>query len=526
MTDWQDKYSKLSAQMQQDDEERAESEQLLLRAIARMTIAFRGLDKQLDPHLKSLQTAAKGGKATPAFQHRLGELTDALIKAREDKKQADDHKEGGLERLVASSLISNKARSQLQKKVAELSADPQGISDEQVDGIIRLLADSIESDAESATQETKSGMLGRLLGGGRKEKGQGEKSVPMMSPNQLLLELMQRLPWPSRLSDEILRLSERLKAESEKENAWLKVIEEITRLYSGVLGAAEEDLSDTENYLGQLNLRLKELDSVIQQMDHYTTNSLAGQAQLRHSLDGELGGMRQDVREAGDLDSFKHLLDRRLDAIQNQVENHLRNEEAHLNAVTQEAEKLRERLGDLEANGEKLLQRLEEIQAQALTDPLTKLPNRGAYEQRVIEEFARWQRFGKPLSMLVWDIDHFKRINDTFGHQVGDKVLQAIGKLLSERIRATDFVARYGGEEFVMLMPGSNAEQAGQVANEIRQGIASKSFRAGAKELPITISCGYATVGESDDPEQVFKRADEALYLAKEKGRNCCELGA
>jgi diguanylate cyclase len=393
-----------------------------------------------------------------------------------------------------------------------------------VDDFIRLLVDSVASGPNPATQE-KPGMFGRLLGAGRKEKQPDEPAAPLLSPNRLLLELLQRLRWPSRLDEDIRRLREQLKAESEKETAWLKTIEALTQLYGGALGAAEGDLHDTEHYLAQLNQRLQELDSVIQQMDNITSNSKADQDQLRQSLGGELGGVRQEVQEANDLDSFKQLLDKRLDAIQNQVENHLRNEEAHLNAVTQEAAQLRERLGDLEANGEKLLQRLEEIQTQALTDPLTGLPNRGAYEQRVIEEFARWKRFGKPLTMLVWDIDRFKSINDNFGHQVGDKVLQAIAKLLSERIRATDFVGRYGGEEFVMLMPGSTAEQAGQVANEIRKGIAAKSFRAGAKDLPITISCGYAAVSEGDEPEAVFKRADEALYRAKENGRNRCELG-
>jgi diguanylate cyclase len=186
---------------------------------------------------------------------------------------------------------------------------------------------------------------------------------------------------------------------------------------------------------------------------------------------------------------------------------------------------MRERMQALEQESDTLRHNLAEAQNKATTDPLTGLPNRGALETRMSEEVARWKRFSKPLSMIVWDIDHFKSINDNFGHPVGDKVLVFVGKLLAENIRETDFVARFGGEEFVMLMPGADLVHAAKVANNIREAIGNKKFRAGDKPIALTISCGYAQFREKDSGESVLKRADDALYRAKQNGRNRCEPG-
>jgi diguanylate cyclase len=128
------------------------------------------------------------------------------------------------------------------------------------------------------------------------------------------------------------------------------------------------------------------------------------------------------------------------------------------------------------------------------------------------------------MSILAWDIDRFKSINDAYGHRAGDKVLRVIGQHLAQHVRGTDFVARYGGEEFVMILVGTAAEQALVAADKIRMNIAKIGFHFRNKPVTVTASCGISMFRPDDTPDSVFDRADRALYRAKEAGRNCCVI--
>ncbi|MBL8260673.1 MAG: GGDEF domain-containing protein [Candidatus Competibacteraceae bacterium] len=155
-------------------------------------------------------------------------------------------------------------------------------------------------------------------------------------------------------------------------------------------------------------------------------------------------------------------------------------------------------------------------------DPLTGVYNRLAYEDQLHGEYQRWKRFRNPLTFLIWDIDHFKTINDRHGHAAGDEVLRGVAQQLAGRIRTTDFLARYGGEEFAMLLPGADRTAAFNVADKLRRNIAEATFSHRGVTIPVTISCGLAAFETGDSPESVFERADKALYQAKRAGRNCC----
>ncbi len=158
----------------------------------------------------------------------------------------------------------------------------------------------------------------------------------------------------------------------------------------------------------------------------------------------------------------------------------------------------------------------------ALLDALTQLPNREAYNQRVYDEFLRWQRYQRPLTLAVCDIDKFKLINDTYGHQVGDRVLQVFSKALLKRLRAVDFLGRFGGEEFVVLLPETSANDAFPMLDKIRSALASLPFSFKGQPVQITLSIGITEFASADTPDRVFARADSALYAAKNQGRNQC----
>jgi two-component system cell cycle response regulator len=159
----------------------------------------------------------------------------------------------------------------------------------------------------------------------------------------------------------------------------------------------------------------------------------------------------------------------------------------------------------------------------AVTDELTGLNNRRFMEGQIIALVERAAAGGEPVSALMIDIDHFKKINDTYGHDVGDEVLREFAARLASNVRAIDLPCRYGGEEFTVIMPGASIEAAEKVAERIRLHVAGAPFRvaAGSELLNVTISIGVAaSMGEHDTPEALIKRADEAVYEAKAGGRN------
>ena len=162
-----------------------------------------------------------------------------------------------------------------------------------------------------------------------------------------------------------------------------------------------------------------------------------------------------------------------------------------------------------------------EVQRQkALIDPLTGLPNRAAWSERLDYEVNAWHQRGNSLSLAMLDLDHFKRINDGYGHLAGDKVLKIIANVLSKRLRPTDFIARFGGEEFVLLMPDSTLADALAVGEVLREAIAACPFHFKGEPVTITVSMGVAQFQPGERSDLALKRADEALYRAKAAGRN------
>jgi diguanylate cyclase len=162
-----------------------------------------------------------------------------------------------------------------------------------------------------------------------------------------------------------------------------------------------------------------------------------------------------------------------------------------------------------------------EVQRQkALIDPLTGLPNRAAWTERLEQEVNAWHQRGNNLSLAMLDLDHFKRINDGYGHLAGDKVLKIIATVLRKHLRPNDFIARFGGEEFVLLVPNSSLSDALAVGETLRAAIEACPFHFKGEPVTITVSMGMAQFQPGERSDLALKRADEALYRAKAAGRN------
>ena len=176
-----------------------------------------------------------------------------------------------------------------------------------------------------------------------------------------------------------------------------------------------------------------------------------------------------------------------------------------------------------------LQQSLEAIRAETLTDPLTGLGNRKYFDRMIATAVQDALATGEPLSLLMFDIDHFKSFNDSYGHLTGDQVLRLVGMSLKQTIKGQDITARYGGEEFAVVLPNTALRQALTVADHIRRAVMAKELKkksTGEILGRVTISVGVSMLKPGDDPDALIERADACLYAAKRNGRNrvICEV--
>lgn len=170
---------------------------------------------------------------------------------------------------------------------------------------------------------------------------------------------------------------------------------------------------------------------------------------------------------------------------------------------------------------EEQAEELDRTRREANTDALSGVANRKAFDDKLTLLFGYYRRDCLPFALMLADLDRFKWVNDTFGHQAGDRVITELGRLLAQLVREGDFVARFGGDEFAILLPQCDAQSAMKVADRIRTGAARANFGvATSEQTAVTVSIGLALVHAGDSPETLFRRADEALYASKNGGRN------
>lgn len=189
--------------------------------------------------------------------------------------------------------------------------------------------------------------------------------------------------------------------------------------------------------------------------------------------------------------------------------------------VEERTEELRLRSEELHQRSEELRERNEELLQMAISDPLTKIYNRRFFFELAEKEFERSKRYNHQLSLILVDVDRFKKSNDTYGHLVGDEILKNLARFLVSNVRGNDVVARYGGEEFVILMPEIGAKEAAMTAERLREEIAKNTMVVG-RFIQVTVSFGVAGWEEQEntDLESLLYRADQALYRSKGLGRN------
>ncbi len=393
---------------------------------------------------------------------------------------------------------------------------------EQVEKLIPVLAGIGERES-GAFADFESGREGELCAG-FPASVQGEFSLAQMldiiAPvlNQLLDQLNLIEPGDDRV-DRVRSDLVRIASMDELET----VFGETLHLVVDVARQIDKEREYTEEFLTHLRLHLKSLEEGINEsVDFETTLKNADKIQV--AVGNEIEGIESAVDENVDLDVLKQIVRTRVERLSSRVSDYIASEKQQLEVAKGKVDELTRQTQIMNKEVEGLRHQLIEKQQVMAVDPLTGVANRGGFDKRIEEELARSLRIGFPLSLLVVDIDKFKFVNDTFGHSAGDKVLQTIAKLMSSRLRDTDFIARYGGDEFVILLAGTSDDDAKTVAQGFCDAVRRCGFHSQGRSVDVTLSIGVAQLQEGDTSETFFERADTAMYKAKDKGRDGCAV--
>ncbi|MEL7025457.1 MAG: diguanylate cyclase [Pseudomonadota bacterium] len=292
------------------------------------------------------------------------------------------------------------------------------------------------------------------------------------------------------------------------------------------LHAQTTKLTETERFLSEVRSALDGLEGLVGALSKDLSAGRSATIGLQSDVRATVGALEDNVAASDDLADLKEKVRHGIQALGSRVSRFGESEAARLDQAEQRNAELKAQLSTMESQVETLESALAQQRTLALKDALTEVHSRGALAARVDEEVARHNREDAPLSYAIWDIDHFKRINDEHGHPAGDSVLHQVAQILEQYTRASDFVARLGGEEFVILLPNTPSVDAMTIVNKLRELLAASRFEWEGNPIPVTVSCGVAVLSNAESADDLYARADRALYQAKRSGRNRCELAS
>lgn len=340
--------------------------------------------------------------------------------------------------------------------------------------------------------------------------------------HQILIHLVERLPLPPEMAGMGVAVVEALEAGIAPDGL-PEAIDSITGLVLEARQRAQEERSELERLLQEITGRLQEIDAGFAAAHQAAESGFASNRTLDAAVRAEVQGLEASARRVEDLDGLRRAVSATLESIRSHLAEKQRDDAAREEELRREVGRLREGIASLEREVDEHREKTRAAREASIRDALTGCYNRLAYTERAAAEEARWKRYGTALSLLVLDVDHFKGINDTFGHRAGDQVLKAIAQIAARQLREADFFARYGGEEFVALLPETRLDAALVAAEKVRQAVEAFRFHSRGKRVPITLSCGATELRPGDTLAGAFERADKALYRAKGAGRNRVE---
>jgi diguanylate cyclase len=554
---WKDKYFDLNDEVERERKEVSAYTGLLQRFLVRISLAAEHVSDELDRELNSLRVAVR--EATPAkndLDRRLKRI-DAILLSTDEQKNLNAEKAIAafndlINHLLQTDIPRRTKRSlnKLAKSLAERGAQFQ----EYPSLISEYAALQAEALKVLVKEEEGTGFFSKLFGGktasaapvdGTQPEQEQTTSAELDQDLDLedsranindfravpgyaaiarhiqgtLERLLEQLIFPVNVQGEVAELKQRIANDLN----WYELGPTLSDLANLVISAVGKGQRDFERFLLVLNERLSRVQSSLIETETLDQTWRKQNNELDRVMREHVSEMSREVSMASDIEGLKHSITSRLDEIASVMDGFSSSNQQRESDKDQQLKALRERLQNMEKEASDIRRKLKEEREHALTDILTGLPNREAWDERFELEHERWKRYRKPVVLVVADVDLFKRINDTYGHLAGDKVLQILAKEMRNRIRKTDFIARLGGEEFVILLPETEMDVAVEVIEKTREMVSRLPFHFKDERVTVSLSFGVVPFVENMERDALFALADEAMYRAKQAGRNRVE---
>lgn len=496
---WKQKALELAQELDEQQASRERNEKRLVRALIRLALTCEGQDPGVDPYLVQLREILRKGILNHSRLEKVDALTDTILRAGKGQAPVAPNWQGELLEFLAECAPGLSERQRIEGLAVSLPMDPQ------------VFRESLS--ALFYAEEERQGRWKRM------QQWFGRQQATATSDDRFLRQQLAELLAEIEIPPVLVSRAEALSALLQGNGSMEEALQQTARLLAALNEHLQKERLEIENFLAQLTDRLQALESQTRDVGQLVQSR---DTNWNQNLSAEVSSLRLQTLQETDLKALKAVVSERLDIITIQLKSFREAEVKRVEEAENKIAALTLRMREMEQESADLQQRLRLANQLALYDSVTALPNRKAVDEHLQQEIGRWKRFGSPFSLLLWDIDHFKLINDRFGHHAGDKALRVVADTLRKGIRKVDFVGRYGGEEFLMLLPGTESEGARQVAEKLRQAVKDCGFNSRGKAVPVTISCGITNVRDKDTPQSLFERADQALYQAKENGRDQC----
>lgn len=513
---WQEKYRTLVREQAANDEYHEKQLNLLRHTLARVGAVARGTDESLDRLLESLKKELRHKGITRGLLQVIREIeqkVSGIEQAKSGQAEQWSHALTQIFDLLAAILPAGRVAA-----IEQLRADVlQGVSPAQLNQLLTRL----QTLLVNAFADTEPSMCSPVTGGELSPpQPEQQYSVVGAAITAVIEDLIEHIKPPADAVDSVARVQRVI----QQGLNWYELVPTLEELSLVVLSTVFSGQKDFERYLKQLFEQLAQMHNHIELAAQGNVIVRDEGQQFTQSVNDEIAELSRLVEQSGDLNTLKLAVNKGLESISGRLSSFTVADSGAYGELRDNLAALTDRVNSLQQEASTARELLQRQKQKALLDPLTKLPNRQAYDERSLLEFKRWQRYRRPLSLVVGDIDLFKGVNDTYGHLAGDKVLTVIAQLLSNRLRQTDFIARYGGEEIVFLMPETECDDALRTMDSVRQQIAECGFHFTEQPVQITMSFGVTELTQGDSLEDAFARADKALYQCKNNGRNQCVL--
>lgn len=534
---WKQKYLSSLDKLEKKEKVWQNTEALLKQGLTRVALAAEGQDNKLDNDLALLRKILRKDTDLNHLESVVNDLTQSvkhLDDKRSDKNTAQTPQElltHWLDTLSLPKALNARCKTLRQQidatdELTEMEAPLRELA-ELVNEALQHEDNAPQKQADKTEQNSGGGFFSRMFGGNTNENSNNANNQPASTQkptpqiSDFCIQLLDTLSLPPELTDQVENLKDKF-GEGLSDRSVAPALTAIANLISAMRRQMEEENKELQEFLQQLGDKLKEIDQNLSGAKSSQKESVNSGRDFDAVVHAHVKDIESTVDAEPESSQLKNKIQTRLDAIRTHLDQYREAEENRQHQLEDQLEQLNTRVHGMEDEGENLRRRLQEKHEQAVRDPLTGLHNRLAYDERIVQEFARWKRYGQSMVLMMVDIDHFKKVNDTYGHKAGDKALVLIADQIRNNLRESDFLARFGGEEFVILMPETNLDAAVIAADKLLKAVEKCEFHYQNQKVSITVSGGLAQLRKDDTIESLFQRADETMYRAKEAGRNRC----